>query len=303
LLKRESFFFPYYVSDKVFITEVARKYNSWLHFFQEKRKNKFIPLPWNIGEFIFRNINKIDEFANHFNNVSLKYVEKIKGFDPNKIFVGHMLLVGFNNSFIQTIFNEEEEGKIQRTPVHNVSVLETLLSSNDLYKQRGKGPSERSDYYPVVTPKSTRSRSSAPMTHPIKKTVNNSSSGGGEKNPPPGKIENSHKFPVRKKRKNLVQEEENIIENNIQIFSLEGIQLESNIEKNFLAIEQQEQMSQQDSLLEVIGNETFNEEESFTFKSVVFDKESKKLIVERSDQNNKKGKARLEADLKYIRSS
>jgi hypothetical protein len=33
---------------------------------------------------MFRNINKIDELANHFNNVSLKYAEKIKGFDLNK---------------------------------------------------------------------------------------------------------------------------------------------------------------------------------------------------------------------------
>jgi hypothetical protein len=55
-----------------------------------------------------RNINKIDEFANHFNNVSLKYAENIKGFDPNKIFVGHMLSVGLNNSFIKIVLSEEE---------------------------------------------------------------------------------------------------------------------------------------------------------------------------------------------------
>jgi DNA-binding transcriptional MocR family regulator len=45
--------------------------------------------------------------------------------------------------------------------------------------------------------------------------------------------------------------------------------------------------------LEVVGNETFSEEESFTFQSVVFDKESKNLIVERSEQTNKKEKASL----------
>jgi hypothetical protein len=65
-------------------------------------------LPWKIGDFIFRKINKIDEFAIHFNNVNLNYVEKIKGFDPNKIFVEHMISVGFSNSFIQTTLNEEE---------------------------------------------------------------------------------------------------------------------------------------------------------------------------------------------------
>jgi len=73
---------------------------------------------------MFRNINKIEEFTNHFNNVNLKYDEKIKGFDPNKICVAHILLVGFSNSFIQTILNEEEEGNIQSTLVHNVGDLE-----------------------------------------------------------------------------------------------------------------------------------------------------------------------------------
>jgi hypothetical protein len=202
---------------------------------------------------MFRNINKIDEFANHFNNVSLKYAEKIKGFDPNKIFFGHMLSVGFNKSFIQTVLNEEEE-KVnnQNTHVHNTGNLEILLNSNDLYNQKGKSPSERSSQSLVVTPKNTTSKSSAPMIHPIKNTVNNSSSGGGEKNPLTGKIESSHKFPVRNKIKNLVQEEEdNIIENGIQSFSLEDMELEADIEKIFPTIEQHDHMAQQDSLLEV----------------------------------------------------
>jgi hypothetical protein len=83
--KENPSFIPYHVSDKLFITEVERKYNFWLHSFHEKQKNKFIPLLWKIGDFIFRNINKIDEFVNHSNNVNLKYAEKIKGFDPKKI--------------------------------------------------------------------------------------------------------------------------------------------------------------------------------------------------------------------------
>jgi hypothetical protein len=97
---------------------------------------------WKIGDFIFRNINKINEFANHFNNVNLKYVEKIKGFDPIQIFVEHMLSVGFNISFIHTILNEEEYNN-QGTHVHNVGDLETILSTNEFYKKKGKGPSEK----------------------------------------------------------------------------------------------------------------------------------------------------------------
>jgi hypothetical protein len=54
------------------------------------------------------------------------------------------------------------------------------------------------------------------MAHPVRNIANSSSSGGGEKNPPFGKIENSHKFPVRNKGKKFIQEEEDkLIENDI----------------------------------------------------------------------------------------
>jgi hypothetical protein len=43
--------------------------------------------------------------------------------------------------------------------------------------------------------------------------------------------------------------------------------------------------------LEIVANEIFDEEESFVFESVVFDIESKKLIIEKSDVKNKKGKS------------
>lgn len=95
-------------------------------------------------------------------------------------------------------------------------------------------------------------------------------------------------------------EENNLIENDIQSFSLEDMELEADIEKIFHAIEQEEHVTQKDSVLEVIVNETFSEEESFTFQSVVFDRESKKLIMERMDQKNKKGKARSEVDLRFM---
>jgi hypothetical protein len=89
-------------------------------------------LPWKIGDFIFRNINKTDELANHFHNLNLKYVEMIKGFDPNEISVEHMLAVGFNNSFIHIVLSEEEDNNLS-TPAHNVGDLETILSTNDFY--------------------------------------------------------------------------------------------------------------------------------------------------------------------------
>jgi len=80
-----------------------------LHFFHEKRKNQFIHLPWKVGDFIFRNMNKIDEFVGHFHNLNLKYDERVKGFDPSGIFVEHLLEIGFKNSFINIILNEDED--------------------------------------------------------------------------------------------------------------------------------------------------------------------------------------------------
>jgi hypothetical protein len=74
-----------------------------MHFFHEKRKKQFIPLPWKVGDFVFISMNQIDEFANHFHKLNIKYVEKIRGFDPNGIFLEQVLTLGFINSFIHIV--------------------------------------------------------------------------------------------------------------------------------------------------------------------------------------------------------
>ena len=56
----------------------------------------------------------------------------------------------------------------------------------------------------------------------------------------------------------------------------------------------------QNSSLEIIRNETFNEEESVSFQSIVFDRESKKLIIEKGDMKNKKGKSCSKVNLKAM---
>jgi hypothetical protein len=76
------------------------------------------------------------------------------------------------------------------------------------------------------------------------------------------------------------------------------MELEVDIEKIVPTIEQPKIVIQQNYLLEVAANEIFSEEESFTFQSAIFYKGSKKLIIERGDQKNKKGKSRVEVDLK-----
>ena len=41
--------------------------------------------------------------------------------------------------------------------------------------------------------------------------------------------------------------------------------------------------------MEIIETETFDEEELFAFQSIVFNSESKNLIIEKRDEKNKKG--------------
>ena len=120
--KENPSFLTCHIFDTMFVAEIARQYTYWLHFFHEKRKKQFIPLPWKVMDFIFMNMNKIDEFAGHFHNLNLKYAEKVKEFDPSGIFVGHLLAVGFNNSFINTILNEDGDNA-SSTPAHDTDDL------------------------------------------------------------------------------------------------------------------------------------------------------------------------------------
>jgi hypothetical protein len=100
---------PCHITEIMFVTEITRQYNYWLHLFHEKRKKQFIPLPWKVRDFVLRNVNKIDEFAAHFNNLNLIYVERLRGFDPNGIFLEHLLVVGLNNSFFQRHLSENRD--------------------------------------------------------------------------------------------------------------------------------------------------------------------------------------------------
>jgi hypothetical protein len=236
-------------------------------------------------------------------SLNLKYVEKVKGFDPNGIFVEHLLVVGFNNSFINTILNEDEDNA-SRIPAHDTDDLETILNTNESYKQRQKGPCEKSAQFPTVTPDTRSSRSSAPTTYPSKKVTHSYSSGGRDKNPPFEKIESSHKIHVRKKQKNIVQEEEGPRgESDIHDLSLEDMELEIYIEKVFPNDDHLERNAPQNPQMEIIGTETFDEEESFAFQSAFFYNESKNLIIEKRDVKNKKGKYRSKINLRNMQPS
>jgi hypothetical protein len=79
--------------------------------------------------------------------------------------------------------------------------------------------------------KNTTSRRSAPTAYPSMKVTHSSLGGGGDKNPPSKKIEISHKSPLRKKIKIIVQEEEGHRgEGDVDDLSLEDMELEINID-------------------------------------------------------------------------
>jgi hypothetical protein len=52
---------------------------------KEEKKN-IIPLPWKVGEFVLKNVNKINEFTTHSSIFNLRYAEIIREFNPDNIF-------------------------------------------------------------------------------------------------------------------------------------------------------------------------------------------------------------------------
>jgi hypothetical protein len=55
--------------------------------------------------------------------------------------------------------------------------------------------------------------------------------------------------------------------------------------------------------MDIDDTEKFDEDESFMFESTFFDSQSKKLIIEKKDVKNKKGKSRSEVNLAKMCSS
>jgi hypothetical protein len=81
------------------------------------------------------------------------------------------------------------------------------------------------------------------------------------------------------------------------------MELEIDIDKMFPDDDQLESTAPHNPEMEIIGTDTLDEEESFAFQSVVFYSESKKLVIEKRDVKNKKGKSRSEINLRNMHPS
>jgi hypothetical protein len=153
--------------------------------------------------------------------------------------------------------------------------LDTLQRSTKLYRQQGKGPGDKSVQSANSTPKSTTSRSIAPTAHHNNKATQSSSNKGGDNDPPHSKIDSSHKLPVDKKRKkNVGQAEEPEIQS-------ENMELETDLDSVLCYLDHPRDAIQHSRPMDISDTENFDEDESFMFQSVVFDNQSKKLIIEK----------------------
>lgn len=126
------------------------------------------------------------------------------------------------------------------------------------------------------------------MTHPSKKETQKSSNRGGDKNPPRIKIDSSHKIPLTKKRKNNAGQ--------VDDPEIESEQLQ-------LEIETEHMHKLSPSAMEIVQTNIFDEDESFVFQSVVFDNQSKNMVIEKRDVTNKKGKYRTKINFRKMRPS
>jgi hypothetical protein len=77
----------------------------------------------------------------------------------------------------------------------------------------------------------------------------------------------------------------------------ENMELDTDMDSMMCFLDQPGDTIHHSHPMEIFVTENFNEGESFVFQSIVFDSQSKKLIIEKKDVKNKKGKSCSEVDL------
>jgi hypothetical protein len=126
---------------------------------------------------------------------------------------------------------------------------------------------------------------------------------GGDQNPPKGSIERPHKIPVTSKRKRKINKEgTNEFEPEDEI-SLEDMDLDANIEDIEFPDEEQRVQERRQVATELATQEAIIfEEEPITLHNDLFDKDSKKLVFEKTHSKNKKvqGNSSLELELNGV---
>ena len=70
------------------------------------------------------------------------------------------------------------------------------------------------------------------------------------------------------------------------------MELDTDLDSMLCYLDQPGDAIQYSHPMDISDTENFDEDESFVFQSVVFDSQSKKLIIEKKHVKNKKGKSR-----------
>jgi hypothetical protein len=236
----------------------------------------------------------LDEISTQFDLFNLKKENEIKGFDPSQLFMTHMTYVGYSVSFAKTFLFGEEEGDSQNPqglPVEKLQEdIETIISTTDQHRQRGRVVNERSSWSPNVSQKSglPKGKPQNSVQEQRKSSMDNSDD-GGEQNPPKGNLENPHKLPIASKRKrgtNKEGESEDIPGDEIVP---EDMELDVNIEEIEFAGEEQRLEESKTIAKELATQEPIIfEEESLTLHHATFNKNSRKLVIEKINAKNKK---------------
>jgi hypothetical protein len=81
------------------------------------------------------------------------------------------------------------------------------------------------------------------------------------------------------------------------------MQLEIVVDDVFYKVDPAADVMHHSSTMEITETDIFDEDESFVFESIVFDSESKNLIIEKRYVTNKKGKSRSDINLRKNKTS
>jgi hypothetical protein len=194
----KSLLLPYCFSDKFFIIEVCKKYKSWAYLFNEKRKKQFIPFPLKVREVIVKNISHLDKFVVDFDLFKMISIHEFQGFDPNGSFTEHIFNIGYGSYFIKSLQLDEGGGDNQKpqekSPKSHLDDVDTLISTDDQYKQRGRTTTSgnpSSPHIPLKMSSTTQSKAHGNNLEKIKSLAGNFGS-IGDKEHPKKAMEKSH---------------------------------------------------------------------------------------------------------------
>jgi hypothetical protein len=255
---------------------------------------------------MLKNDANIDEFSIQFDNFNLKKEYEIKGLDPNQIFMKHMAFVGYSVSFSNTFLFEEEEDDSQNPQALLIEkkqeYIDIVISTIDQHRQHGRLLNERSTRSPNTSNKIglPKQKSQSEAQEQRKYSMGNSDDGGDE-NTPKGSLERPHKLSVTSERKRQTHREggnEGAPEDEIV---LEDMELDVNIEDIECPDEEQRIQERREVATSLDTQEPIIfEEESLTLHSAMFDKYSKKLIIENVHSKNEKVQGKLSSKLNLM---